>query len=113
MLTDADGRYRFTTIRPGAYPWANHSNAWRPATSTSRCSAARSPSASSRRCTSPTTRCSSRTRCSNRSPTQPSSARLVASYAHDLTEPSWALGYRFDIVLRGPARTPLDTDHDG
>ena len=30
-----------------------------------------------------------------------------------VTEPSWALGYRFDIVLRGPARTPLDTDHDG
>ena len=30
-LTDADGRYRFTTIRPGAYPWGNHPNAWRPA----------------------------------------------------------------------------------
>ena len=30
-LTDADGRYRFTTIKPGAYPWGNHPNAWRPA----------------------------------------------------------------------------------
>ena len=40
-------------------------------------------------------------------------ARLVARYDHDVTEPSWALGFRFDIVLRGPARTPLDTDHDG
>jgi protocatechuate 3,4-dioxygenase beta subunit len=30
-LTDADGRYRFTTIKPGAYPWRNHPNAWRPA----------------------------------------------------------------------------------
>ena len=30
-LTDADGTYRFTTIRPGAYPWGNHPNAWRPA----------------------------------------------------------------------------------
>ncbi len=29
--TDADGRYRFTTIKPGAYPWKNHHNAWRPA----------------------------------------------------------------------------------
>ncbi|MGJ7579861.1 protocatechuate 3,4-dioxygenase subunit beta [Variovorax sp. RHLX14] len=31
MLTDDDGRYRFITIRPGAYPWNNHHNAWRPA----------------------------------------------------------------------------------
>jgi protocatechuate 3,4-dioxygenase beta subunit len=30
-LTDRDGRYRFVTIKPGAYPWANHANAWRPA----------------------------------------------------------------------------------
>ena len=30
-LTDADGTYRFTTIKPGAYPWGNHHNAWRPA----------------------------------------------------------------------------------
>ncbi len=31
VLTDAEGRYSFTTIRPGAYPWRNHHNAWRPA----------------------------------------------------------------------------------
>ncbi|MGH7918535.1 MAG: protocatechuate 3,4-dioxygenase subunit beta, partial [Candidatus Dormibacteraceae bacterium] len=30
-VTDADGRYRFLTIKPGAYPWGNHHNAWRPA----------------------------------------------------------------------------------
>jgi protocatechuate 3,4-dioxygenase beta subunit len=30
-LTDGDGRYSFTTIKPGAYPWRNHANAWRPA----------------------------------------------------------------------------------
>ena len=30
-ITDADGGYRFLTIRPGAYPWGNHPNAWRPA----------------------------------------------------------------------------------
>jgi len=29
--TDDDGRYRFITIKPGAYPWKNHQNAWRPA----------------------------------------------------------------------------------
>jgi protocatechuate 3,4-dioxygenase, beta subunit len=31
VLTDAAGRYRFTTVKPGAYPWRNHPNAWRPA----------------------------------------------------------------------------------
>ena len=30
-MTDAEGRYRFTTIKPGPYPWGNHENAWRPA----------------------------------------------------------------------------------
>ena len=30
-ITDDEGRYRFVTIRPGAYPWKNHHNAWRPA----------------------------------------------------------------------------------
>src|SRR3954453_5581267 len=30
-LTDGDGRYRFVTVKPGAYPWGNHENAWRPA----------------------------------------------------------------------------------
>ena len=29
-LTDDEGRYRFVTIKPGAYPWKNHPNAWRP-----------------------------------------------------------------------------------
>ena len=31
LLTDEAGNYRFVTIKPGAYPWGNHENAWRPA----------------------------------------------------------------------------------
>ncbi len=31
MMTDAEGRYRFVTIKPGPYPWGNHDKAWRPA----------------------------------------------------------------------------------
>ena len=30
-LTDAEGRYAFRTIKPGAYPWRNWVNNWRPA----------------------------------------------------------------------------------
>ena len=30
-ITGDDGPYRFVTIKPGAYPWGNHPNAWRPA----------------------------------------------------------------------------------
>jgi protocatechuate 3,4-dioxygenase beta subunit len=35
--------------------------------------------------------------------------RLVSSYAHDITEPEWALGFRFDIVLCGGRMTPFET----
>ena len=28
---DAEGSYQFITVKPGAYPWKNHHNAWRPA----------------------------------------------------------------------------------
>jgi protocatechuate 3,4-dioxygenase beta subunit len=34
--------------------------------------------------------------------------RLIASYAHDVTEPEWALGWRWDILLRGPLATPFE-----
>jgi len=34
--------------------------------------------------------------------------RLITSYAHDVTEAEWALGYRFDIVLRGRRQTPFE-----
>jgi protocatechuate 3,4-dioxygenase beta subunit len=30
-VTDAKGNYKFVTMKPGAYPWGNHHNAWRPA----------------------------------------------------------------------------------
>lgn len=30
-LTDEDGSFHFRTVKPGAYPWRNHANNWRPA----------------------------------------------------------------------------------
>jgi protocatechuate 3,4-dioxygenase beta subunit len=41
-------------------------------------------------------------------PTEAARARLIAAYAHDVTEEEWALGYRWDIVVRGPQGTPFE-----
>jgi protocatechuate 3,4-dioxygenase beta subunit len=107
-LTDDEGRYRFVTIKPGSYPWQNHDNAWRPAhihfsvfgrAFTDRLvtqmyfpddplfdydpifQSVRDPDARQ---------------------------RMVSSFDIGLTVPSWAQGYAFDIVVGGPAATPLE-----
>ena len=35
--------------------------------------------------------------------------RLIAAFDLDVTEPEWALGYSFDIILRGRGATPMET----
>jgi len=107
-LTDDDGRYRFVTVKPGAYPWKNHPNAWRPAhihfslfgrLFTNRLvtqmyfpgdplfeqdpifHSVRDPDAR---------------------------GRLVSSFDLETTVPEWALAFRFDIVLSGRAGTPFE-----
>jgi len=104
-LTDDDGRYEFVTIKPGAYPWRNHPNAWRPAhihfSLFGRAF-------------------SSRLVTQMYFPGDPlfeqdpifqsvrdanARARLVAQFDLGLTQPEWALGYRWDIVLRS---TPFE-----
>jgi protocatechuate 3,4-dioxygenase, beta subunit len=108
-LTDDSGNYRFVTVKPGAYPWRNHPNAWRPAhihlsifgrAFTSRLvtqmyfpgdplfefdpifQSVRDPRARE---------------------------RLICRFELERTEPEWALGYHFDIVLGGPTETPVET----
>jgi protocatechuate 3,4-dioxygenase beta subunit len=109
-LTDDDGRYRFVTIKPGAYPWRNHTNAWRPAhihfsvfgtAFTQRVVTqmyfpgdplfALDPIFSS-------------------ITDEKAQQRLIARYDHDTTVEEWALGYQWDIVLDGPAATPEDPE---
>jgi protocatechuate 3,4-dioxygenase, beta subunit len=107
-LTDRDGRYQFETVKPGAYPWRNHPNAWRPAhihfsvfgrAFTDRLvtqmyfpgdplfdfdpifQSIRDPAAR---------------------------ARLISAFDWETTTPEWALGFRFDIVLGGRLSTPLE-----
>ena len=104
-LTDADGRYRFTTIKPGAYPWRNHENAWRPAHIHFSVFG---------------TAFAQRLVTQMYFPGDPlfpydpilqsvtdraARERLVASYVHSASTPEWSLGYAWDIVLDGPART--------
>jgi protocatechuate 3,4-dioxygenase beta subunit len=106
-VTDSEGRYKFYTIKPGAYPWGNHHNAWRPAHihfSVFGHSIA------------------------TRLVTQmyfpgdpllafdpiyqgvPAGSRelLISRFMLDHTEPSFALGYEFDFVLRGRNQTPTE-----
>lgn len=108
VLTDSDGNYRFTTIKPGAYPWQNHENAWRPAHIHF---SIFGPSFGTRLITQmyfpgdpllaydPIFH----------SVREPSAReRLIAQFDLGLTAPEWALGYRFDIVLRGHDATPFE-----
>ena len=111
-LTDDDGWYRFITVKPGAYPWKNHPNAWRPnhihfslfgRAFTDRLitqmyfpgdplfpfdpifNSIRDPKARE---------------------------RVISNFDLSLTEPEWALGFRWDIVLGGREATPLEEPHD-
>ncbi|GAC1622371.1 MAG: protocatechuate 3,4-dioxygenase subunit beta [Ktedonobacteraceae bacterium] len=107
-LTNADGVYRFLTIRPGAYPWKNHTNAWRPAHIHF---SVFGPSLLSRLVTQmyfPDDSLHSLDPILHGVPTEAARERLIAAYDHTLTEPEWALGYRWDIIVRGPYATPFE-----
>lgn len=106
--TDAEGRYRFTTVKPGAYPWRNHPNAWRPAHIHFSIFG---------------TSFLSRLVTQMYFPNDPlfpydpilhgihderARQRLVSEFDLNLTMPEWALGYRFDVIVRGPDSTPFE-----
>jgi protocatechuate 3,4-dioxygenase beta subunit len=107
ILTDNDGRYTFYTIKPGAYPWGNHHNAWRPNHIHFSVIGKQFE---------------------HRLVTQmyfpgdplfefdpifqsvPKHARelLIAKFNMDWTEPEFALAYEFNIVLSGKNKTPFE-----
>jgi len=106
-LTDDDGAYRFVTIKPGAYPWGNHDNAWRPAhihfsvfgrSFTDRLVTQMYFPGDPLQDADPIFR-------SVRDPK--ARERLVCAHDWEATTPDWALGYRWDIVI---GATPLDAD---
>jgi protocatechuate 3,4-dioxygenase beta subunit len=109
-ITDEHGRYRFVTIRPGAYPWGNHHNAWRPAHIHL---SLFGPAFATRLVTQmyfPDDPLIEIDPIANAVP-MPFRQRMVSRFDLDTTEPNWALGYLFDIVLRGNRATPINDSH--
>ncbi len=110
-LSDSDGRYRFVTIKPGAYPWGNHPNAWRPAhihfSIFGRAFAQRLVT----QMYFPDDPLFDADPIFNSVPDPAARQRMISTFDWDTTEESWALGFRFDIVLRGREATPMEQPH--
>ncbi len=107
-LTDDEGRYRFVTVKPGAYPWKNHDNAWRPAHIHF---SLFGPAFATRLVTQmyfPGDPLFDQDPIFQSVRDPKARQRLVSSFDLETTEPEWALGYRFDIVLRGRDATPME-----
>jgi len=107
-LTDADGRYRFVTIKPGAYPWKNHPNAWRPAHIHFSVFGTAFTQRLATQMYFPGDPLMAHDPILQSIPSREGRERLVAAFDLDITQPELALGYRWDIVLRGPSATPVD-----
>jgi protocatechuate 3,4-dioxygenase beta subunit len=107
-VTDEEGRYRFVTIRPGAYPWRNHPNAWRPAHIHFSLFGTGFLSRLITQMYFPGDPLMPIDPVLNSIPDERARLRLVSKFDIDVTEPEWALGFTFDIVLRGSNATPME-----
>jgi protocatechuate 3,4-dioxygenase, beta subunit len=106
MLTDAEGNYRLVTIKPGAYPWQNHPNAWRPAHIHFSLFGAGLLTRLVTQMYFPGDPLMAHDPIFNSIRDDRARQRLIAAFDFGTTIPSHALGYKFDIVLRGPEETP-------
>lgn len=104
-LTDGEGHYRFVTVKPGAYPWGNHPNAWRPAhihfsvfgrAFTERLVTQMYFPGDPLLPLDPIYNAVS----------ERARVRMVSAFDLDTTVEEWALGYRFDVVVAGHRATP-------
>jgi protocatechuate 3,4-dioxygenase beta subunit len=105
-LTDAQGYYRLYTVKPGAYPWKNHPNAWRP---NHIHFSLLGPAMATRLVTQMYFPGDPLLKLDPIFQSTPEHARdrLVSRFSIDVTEPEFALGYVFDIILRGRNATPV------
>lgn len=107
-LTDAEGRYRFVTIKPGAYPWTNHENAWRPAHIHFSLFGLAFATRLVTQMYFPGDPLFAYDPIFQSIPDEKARQRLVSKFDLQLTNPGWALGYNFDIVLRGREANPFE-----
>ena len=108
VVSDAAGAFRFLTIKPGAYPWRNTQNSWRPAHIHF---GVFGPAFATRLITQmyfPGDPLLAFDPIFLGTPDARARERLISQYDPQLSEAEWALGYRFDLVLRGRLATPAD-----
>lgn len=108
MLTDKQGYYRFISIKPGAYPWGNHENAWRPPHIHFSVFGSMFISRLVTQMYFPGNPLMPLDPIYNSIPDEKGRERLIAKYDHNITQPEWALGFNFDIVLCGSKMTPFE-----
>jgi protocatechuate 3,4-dioxygenase, beta subunit len=108
VVTGPDGGYRFLTIKPGAYPWRNQPNAWRPAHIHFGVFGAGFVTRLVTQMYFPGDPLLAYDPIYQSTADKDARERLICAYDPDLSEAEWALGYRFDMVLRGRAATPVD-----
>jgi protocatechuate 3,4-dioxygenase beta subunit len=107
-LTDRDGRWRFVTIMPGAYPWPNHHNAWRPRHVHFSLFGQNFLTRLITQMYFPGDPLHALDPVMNAVLDPRARERLICRFDIDLTEPDWALGFSWDIVLRGHNETPME-----
>ena len=106
-VTDARGEYRFVSIKPGAYPWRNHHNAWRPAHIHFSLFGRNFTERLITQMYFPGDPLFALDPIFNSVPAEGRDL-MVSTFDIEVTEPEWALGYRWDIVLRGQRATPME-----
>ena len=107
--SDASGYYKFVTIKPGAYPWGNHHNAWRPAHIHFSVFGHSFVSRLVTQMYFPNDPLFEFDPIFNSVPDEKARYRMVSAFDLENTQPEWALCYRFNIVLRGKSATPMET----
>ncbi|WP_243795376.1 protocatechuate 3,4-dioxygenase subunit beta [Saccharopolyspora gloriosae] len=111
-MSDDQGEYRFVTIKPGAYPWRNHDNAWRPA----HLHFSLFGQAFTQRLITqmyfPGDPLFHQDPIFNSVRDPQARERMISRFDLDSTVPEWALSYKFDIVLRGAAATPFEDEEE-
>jgi protocatechuate 3,4-dioxygenase beta subunit len=108
-MTDAEGHYKFITVKPAAYPWGNHKNAWRPAHIHFSLFGHSFLSRLVTQMYFPGDPLFQFDPIFNAVTDEAARMRMVSSFDLENSVPDWALAYRFDIVLRGRKQTPMES----